>query len=87
MRGHLQCRDTLAGNEGCPLKTGTTVIETRLQNEANGNSKLIEICGPITHTRKHFKMAISLNTRSHLVIVSWWFSRDTARLLSYFTTS
>ena len=25
MRGHLQCRDTLAGNEGCPLKTGTTV--------------------------------------------------------------
>ena len=22
MRGHLQCRDTLAGNEGCPLKTG-----------------------------------------------------------------
>ena len=26
MRGHLQCRDTLAGNEGCPLKTGTTVI-------------------------------------------------------------
>ena len=30
MRGHLQCRDTLAGNEGCPLKTGTTVIETYL---------------------------------------------------------
>ena len=26
MRGHLQCRDTLAGNEGCPLKTGTTVM-------------------------------------------------------------
>ena len=26
MRGHLQCRDTLAGNEGCPLKTGTTVF-------------------------------------------------------------
>ena len=26
MRGHLQCRDTLAGNEGCPLKTGTTVV-------------------------------------------------------------
>ena len=26
MRGHLQCRDTLAGNEGCPLKTGTTVL-------------------------------------------------------------
>ena len=26
MRGHLQCRDTLAGNQGCPLKTGTTVI-------------------------------------------------------------
>ena len=25
MRGHLQYRDTLAGNEGCPLKTGTTV--------------------------------------------------------------
>ena len=25
MRGHLQCRDTLAWNEGCPLKTGTTV--------------------------------------------------------------
>ena len=25
MRGHLQCRDTLAGNQGCPLKTGTTV--------------------------------------------------------------
>ena len=29
MRGHLQCRDTLAGNEGCPLKTGTTVLEHR----------------------------------------------------------
>ena len=27
MRGHLQCRDTLAGNEGCPLNTGTTVFE------------------------------------------------------------
>ena len=27
MRGHLQCRDTLAGNQGCPLKTGTTVID------------------------------------------------------------
>ena len=27
MRGHLQCRDTLAGNEGCPLKTGTTVFD------------------------------------------------------------
>ena len=26
MRGHLQCRDTLAGNEGCLLKTGTTVV-------------------------------------------------------------
>ena len=26
MRGHLQCRDTLAGNQGCPLKTGTTVM-------------------------------------------------------------
>ena len=26
MRGHLQCRDNLAGNEGCPLKTGTTVV-------------------------------------------------------------
>ena len=26
MRGHLQCRDILAGNEGCPLKTGTTVL-------------------------------------------------------------
>ena len=33
MRGHLQCRDTLAGNEGCPLKTGTTVLrcENNLQ--------------------------------------------------------
>ena len=29
MRGHLQCRDTLAGNEGCPLKTGTTVLGIR----------------------------------------------------------
>ena len=27
MRGHLQCRDTLAGNQGCPLKTGTTVLD------------------------------------------------------------
>ena len=27
MRGHLQCRDTLAGNQGCPLKTGTTVLK------------------------------------------------------------
>ena len=27
MRGHLQCRDTLAGNAGCPLKTGTTVYQ------------------------------------------------------------
>ena len=26
MRGHLQCRDTLVGNQGCPLKTGTTVV-------------------------------------------------------------
>ena len=30
MRGHLQCRDTLAGNEGCPLKTGTTVYRCLL---------------------------------------------------------
>ena len=29
MRGHLQCRDTLAGNEGCPLKTGTTVVSNK----------------------------------------------------------
>ena len=31
MRGHLQCRDTLAGNEGCPLKTGTTVASCKLK--------------------------------------------------------
>ena len=30
MRGHLQCRDTLAGNEGCPLKTGTTVLHRNI---------------------------------------------------------
>ena len=31
MRGHLQCRDTLAGNEGCPLKTGTTVPDLKFK--------------------------------------------------------
>ena len=33
MRGHLQCRDTLAGNEGCPLKTGTTVAAETIQTQ------------------------------------------------------
>ena len=35
MRGHLQCRDTLAGNEGCPLKTGTTVLYEAYANESS----------------------------------------------------
>ena len=34
MRGHLQCRDTLAGNEGCPLKTGTTVTRSLVWGNA-----------------------------------------------------
>ena len=33
MRGHLQCRDTLAGNQGCPLKTGTTVSYSEFDME------------------------------------------------------
>ena len=55
MRGHLQCRDTLAGNDGCPLKTGTTVLycpqlntargtkETQLSNDAETFTSLAEI--------------------------------------------
>ena len=38
MRGHLQCRDTLAGNEGCPLKTGTTVSANRGGNSIQSPS-------------------------------------------------
>ena len=37
MRGHLQCWDTLAGNEGCPLKTGTTVVATRFIHQVENN--------------------------------------------------
>ena len=48
MRGHLQCRDTLAGNEGYPLKTGTTVHTKLHWNIRMGKERLFTYfpCGP-----------------------------------------
>ena len=55
MRGHLQCRDTLAGNEGCPLKTGTTVLTKNIGNVKYSSDSVDPLKG-------HYNLCRSMQT-------------------------
>ena len=63
MRGHLQCRDTLAGNEGCPLKTGTTVPALSKKNKSAGGLKTGGVGVPPPPPRK---IKIMLRSRTQV---------------------